>query len=300
MVAEGEREVTLTSTRKPTENVPDKPQRRDYPMIGLWIGLVVTCLIWAVPFIFMVFTSLKTQTQISTGSAFSLPSTWEWGNYSTAADRGNLWQAGGNSLFIAVIKVPLGLLLSAMAAFAIARLRFKWHRVLLLIIAVGSMIPVQVALAPMFTMMSSLGLLNSNLGVVLPYLAFGIPYQIFFLYGFFRAIPAELDEAARLDGAGNFRLFFSVILPVSRPALAALFILDFVATWNEYAIALTLLQSEASRTIPLSLQSFQTQFTSSYGQLNAFIIMSIVPVLIVYLMFQRFFTSGALAGSVKG
>lgn len=290
--------TAVQSRKADKEAAPQK--RRDWPLVGLWIGLVITCIIWALPFVFMVFTSLKTNQDISNSAAFSLPSTWEWSNYPKAFDRGDFLTSGTNSLIIAVIKVPLGLLISAAAAFAIARLRFKWHRVVLLIIACGAMLPVQVALAPMFTLMNSLGLLNSVPGIILPYLAFGIPYQIFFLYGFFRSIPGELDEAAKLDGAGNFRLFFSVILPVSKPALAALFILDFVATWNEYAMALTLLQDEASRTVPLALQSFQSQFSSSYGQLNAFIVMSIFPVLIVYLMFQRFFTGGALAGAVKG
>jgi raffinose/stachyose/melibiose transport system permease protein len=164
----------------------------------------------------------------------------------------------------------------------------------------GAMVPVQVALAPIFTTLSSLDLLNSNNGIILPYLAFGIPYQVFFLYGFFRSIPTDLDEAARIDGAGNLRLFLTVILPLAKPALAALFILDFVATWNEFGMALVLLQDQTTATVPLALQAFQSQFSSNYAQLNAFIVMAILPVLIVYLMFQRFFTQGALAGAVKG
>ncbi|HEX8344163.1 MAG TPA: carbohydrate ABC transporter permease [Actinoplanes sp.] len=288
---------TRTAAPAPVE----APRRRiDYALIGLWIGLVVSCLVWLAPFVFMVLTSLKSTADINNSSIWSLPKDWQWHNYADAAERGDLWTVARNSAYIAVIKVPLGLLLSAAAAFAIARLRFRWHRGLLIVLTMGAMVPVQVALAPIFTTLSSLDLLNSNNGIILPYLAFGIPYQVFFLYGFFRSIPTDLDEAARIDGAGNLRLFVTVILPLAKPALAALFILDFVATWNEFGMALVLLQDQTTATVPLALQAFQSQFSSNYAQLNAFIVMAILPVLIVYLMFQRFFTQGALAGAVKG
>lgn len=292
--------VTATEASVRTPVAAAGRKRVDYVGLGLWIALVVSCVLWALPFVFIVLTSLKSQADISSSSIWSLPKTWEWKNYPDAASAGDLWTVAKNSFYIAIIKVPLGLFMSSLAAFAIARLRFRGHRLVLLLVALGAMVPIQIALAPMFTTMDSLGLLNSRTGIILPYLAFGIPFQVFFLYGFFRAIPRELDEAARIDGAGNWLLFFRVILPLARPALAALFILDFVATWNEFAIALTLLQDSSVQTIPLSLQNFQTQFTSSYGQLNAFILMSILPVLIVYLMFQRFFTSGGLSGAIKG
>ncbi|WP_205752026.1 carbohydrate ABC transporter permease [Cryptosporangium phraense] len=275
-------------------------RRINYPLIGLWIGLVLSSLIWLAPFVFMVLTSLKSTADVNNSSIWSLPQEWQWHNYADAAERGDLWTVAWNSTYIALIKVPLGLFISAAAAFAIARLRFKRHRALLIVLTLGAMVPVQVALAPMFTTLGSLNLLNSTNGIILPYLAFGIPYQIFFLYGFFRSIPADLDASARIDGAGNFRLFWTVMLPLAKPALAALFILDFVATWNEYGMALVLLQDQNKATVPLALQAFQSQFTSNYGQLNAFIVMSIFPVLIVYLLFQRYFTQGALAGAIKG
>ena len=167
-------------------------------------------------------------------------------------------------------------------------------------LVLGTIVPIQIALAPLFGIMLGLGLLNRYLGVILPYIAFGVPYQIFILYGFLRAIPFELDEAARIDGATNFQLFWRIILPLAKPALAALFILDFVATWNEFGMALVILQSKESWTVPLALQGYNTQFSSSYGQLNAAIIVSIVPVMVVYLLFQKYFVSGTFAGAVKG
>lgn len=283
-----------------SSRTPRRRRRVDYPGLALWISLVITSLLWALPFVVMFLTSVKTNADIQQNPAWALPDQWAWANYAKAFDVGNLGVTGLNSLLISAVKVPVGLLLSAACAFAIARLRFRWSKGLLAFIAIGSMVPIQVGLGPLFNTMLNLGMLDSRAGLVLPYLAFGIPYQIFVLHGFFRAIPDELEESARMDGASTFRIFWQVILPLAKPALAALFILDFVATWNEYAMATTLLRSQANWTVPLAVQSFSTQWGTDYGPLNAFIIMSALPVLIVYLMFQRYFVSGALAGAVKG
>lgn len=292
--------VAVTRRTPPAERPPRRGRRRDYAGTGLWIALVLTSALWALPFLFMFLTSVKTTADISSTTPWSLPTTWEWGNYAEAFRVGDLGTTGLNSLVISLIKVPVGLFLAAAAAFAIARLRFRWHRLVLGLIAIGSMVPIQIALGPLFSTMVSLGLLDSRPGLFLPYLAFGIPYAVFVLYGFFRAIPDELEESARLDGASTLRIFLQVILPLAKPALAALFILDFVGTWNEYAIATTLLRSQGNWTVPLAVQSFSTQHGTDYGPLNAFIILSAIPVVIVYLMFQRYFVQGALAGAVKG
>jgi raffinose/stachyose/melibiose transport system permease protein len=275
-------------------------RRLDYVGIGLWISLGVTSLLWFVPLLLMFLTSVKSKPDLNSLPMWALPSTWEWGNYASAVDTGDFWVTAGNSLLIAAIKVPLGLAIAAAAAYALARIRFRGGRAVLMIIAIGSMVPVQIGLGPLFSTMLDLDLLDSLYGLILPYLAFGIPYQIFVLYGFFRTIPDELEESARIDGASTFRIFWQIVLPLAKPALAALFVLDFVATWNEYAMATTLLQSQGNWTIPLAVQGFSTQHGTDYGPMNAFIFMSAIPVLIVYLLFQRYFVSGALAGAVKG
>lgn len=292
--------ATLTPPPPALAVVRDRRRPRDWVGVGLWVALAISALAWALPFIFMFLTSVKSKADINQLSTWDLPSVFLWSNYSDAVETGDLWVTGGNSLLIALIKVPLGLLLASATAFALARLRFRRHKIVLGLFVVGSMVPIQVALGPLFTTMLRLDLLDSRAGLMLPYLAFGIPYQVFMLYGFFRAIPDELDESARIDGASTFRVFWTICLPLARPALAALFILDFVATWNEYAIATTLLQSQGNWTIPLAVQSFSSQHATDYGALNAFIIMSAVPVLIVYLLFQRYFVQGAFSGAVKG
>lgn len=280
----------------------EKPRRRsrDYVGIGLWISLGLTAILWFLPLYLMFMTSVKGKPDLNNTPMWSLPSTWEWGNYAAAIDTGNFWVTAGNSLLIAAVKVPIGLAIAAAAAYALARIRFRGSRAVLMVIAVGSMVPIQIGLGPLFSTMLELKLLDSLWGLILPYLAFGIPYQIFVMYGFFSGIPDELEESARLDGASSFRIFWQVILPLAKPALAALFVLDFVATWNEYAMATTLLRTQSNWTIPLAVQSFSTQHGTDYGPMNAFIFMSAIPVLIVYLLFQRYFVQGALAGAVKG
>ncbi|ANK88652.1 sugar ABC transporter permease protein (plasmid) [Rhizobium sp. N1314] len=281
-------------------DVQPSSMKRDPVLIGLWIALVLVALIWVAPFIFIVFTSLKTPAAVTSTGAFMPPTELAYDNYSAAWSRGNFANSFLNSVIITVIKVPLGLFLSAMAAYALAKIKLKISKALLLLVVFGTMIPFQVMLAPLFTLVNSFGLIDTYPGVILPYIAFGVPYQVFILQGFFRSIPKELSEAALIDGASHFTIFRRIFLPVCLPVLAALLILDFVSTWNEFAMALVLLQDQHMWTLPLGLMSFQGQFSSNYGQLNAAIVMTVLPATIVYLMFQRYFVSGLTSGAVKG
>lgn len=284
----------------PAGPAPRNHPPRDWRAVGLWLALLVTAVLWLVPFFVMVVTSFKSQADLASGSTLALPVTWLWENYPEAAETGDLWITGTNSLLVAAIKVPLGLALAALAAFALARIRMRRAKLVVAVFAVGSMVPIQVALGPMFQLLLKADLLDTYAGLILPYLAFGIPYQVFMLYGTFRAIPDEVEESARIDGASTLRIFWQICLPLVKPTLAALFVLDFVATWNEYAMAATILQSSTMSTIPLAVQNFSAQYGTDYGPLNAFIIMTAVPVLVVYLLFQRYFVSGAFSGAVKG
>ena len=290
----------MTSTPSPfADEVIIKPPR-EWVLVGLWISLVVVALIWIAPFVFIVFTSLKSTAQVTTTSAFAPPTDPQFINYIKAWARGRFDITFVNSAIITAVKVPLGLFISAMAAYALAKIPMRFGRLTLVLILFGTMIPFQVMLAPIFTLVNGFGLIDTYPGVILPYLAFGIPYQVFILHGFFRGIPHELSEAARIDGASHFVTFRRVFLPVSLPVLAALFILDFVATWNEFAMALVLLQDREMWTLPLGLSAFQGQFSRDYGQLNAAIVMTVLPATIVYLIFQRYFVSGLTSGAVKG
>ncbi|TCL92507.1 carbohydrate ABC transporter membrane protein 2 (CUT1 family) [Rhizobium sp. PP-WC-2G-219] len=290
--------MTMTSASI-HDNTLEKPQR-DWVLVALWATLALVALIWVAPFVFIVFTSLKSNAAVMSSSAFAPPVDPKFANYSGAWDRGRFNTTFFNSVIITTIKVPLGLFISAMAAYALAKIEFAGRKILLLAILFGTMIPFQVMLAPLFTLVNSLHLIDTYPGVILPYLAFGIPYQVFILQSFFRGIPKELSEAARIDGASHFTIFRRIFLPVSLPVLAALLILDFVSTWNEFAMALVLLQDRDMWTLPLGLSAFQGQFSRDYGQLNAAIVMTVLPAAIVYLIFQRYFVSGLTSGAVKG
>jgi raffinose/stachyose/melibiose transport system permease protein len=277
-----------------------RQMRRDPILLCLWIALLVTAMIWIAPCVFIVFTSLKSLGEVTNTGVFEPPLNPKFENYAKAWSRGGFDQAFFNSAFISVVKVPLGIALSALAAYALAQMKGRFTKGLFLFFLFGTMIPFQVMLAPIFTLVNSLGLIDTYVGLILPYLAFGIPFQVFILYGFFRTVPKEMSEAAVIDGAGHFTTFRRIYLPMMVPILAALFILDFVATWNEFAIALVIMQNKAMWTLPLGLMSFQGQFMSDYGQLNAAIVITVIPAVTVYLIFQRYFVSGLAAGAVKG
>ncbi len=291
--------MTLAATFVEQE-APFEKRGRDWVLVGLWIALASVAIIWIAPFVFIIFTSLKSNAAVMNSNAFAVPTDPQFSNYVAAWDRGRFSTTFFNSVIITVIKVPLGLFVSAMAAYALAKIEFRGRKILLLAILFGTMIPFQVMLAPLFTLVNGLHLIDTYPGVILPYLAFGIPYQVFILQSFFRGIPKELSEAARIDGASHFIIFRRIFLPVCLPVLAALLILDFVSTWNEFAMALVLLQDRNMWTLPLGLSAFQGQFSRDYGQLNSAIVMTVLPAAIVYLIFQRYFVSGLTSGAVKG
>jgi len=277
-----------------------KRKGKNWPSSLLTITLALLAIFWMIPFVFMILTSLKSSADIAQNPPWALPKVWEFHNFEDSWVRGDLKTVGTNSLIVVLIKVPLGLLISSLSAFALARLKLKRSSFVLGVFVIGSMIPIQIGLGPLFGMINDLNLLNNRLGLILPYLAFGIPTQTFMFYNFFKSVPMELDEAANIDGAGSWRLYWNIIAPISKPVFGALFILDFVATWNEFAMASTLMQDQKMYLIPQAIQNFNTQYVTSWGQVNAFVISTMLPVLVMYLIFQRFFTSGALSGAVKG
>ncbi|MBO9467782.1 carbohydrate ABC transporter permease [Tropicibacter sp. R15_0] len=277
-----------------------RAMRRDPLLLCLWLALLLFAALWLAPCIFIVFTSLKTFGEITNSGVFEFPKELTFANYTSAWSRGGFEQAFFNSVFISFVKVPLGIAISALAAYALAQMTGRFTRPLFLFFLFGTMIPFQVMLAPIFTLVNSFGLIDTYVGLILPYLAFGIPFQVFILHGFFKTMPKEIAEAAEIDGAGHFTRFRRIYLPIMTPILSALFILDFVATWNEFAMALVIMQNKAMWTLPLGLMSFQGQFMADYGGLNAAIVITVIPAVMVYLIFQRYFVSGLAAGAVKG
>ena len=265
----------------------------------IYLLLVLLALVWIAPAFTLIATALKSKKDFYSGlSLFQLPPQIAWDNFSAAITSGHMFFYMKNDLVICLIKVPLGILLEAMAAFAITRLRVRNRTSVFIFFLIGMMLPMQVALIPISIVFGKLGLFNTYIGLGVVYIGFGISFGILVLRGFMSGRPHELDEAAYIDGCNKVQLFTRVILPLSKPAIATLFISDFLATWNEYLLSSIIITKDEMKTVPTGIMSFVGQHGTDYGGLCAGVIISIIPVMIVYFMFQKYFVAG-MAGSIK-
>jgi len=264
-----------------------------------YILLSLGVILFLVPLAFVLITALKSRHDLASMPFFALPTDWRWDNFPKAWTDGSLGTYIGNSVFISVIKVPLGILVEALAAFALSRMNLKGSLTIFMVFLVGMMIPMQATLVPLNIFLHHLGLVNTYPGIIFIYIGFGVPFGILILRGFFRSIPKELDEAALIDGCGDGQRFFRVILPLARPAVAALVILDFLATWNEFILAQIFLTNDKMKTVTTGLMTFVGQHLTDYTLLNAGVVMTMIPTIVVYVVFQKHFVSG-VAGAVKG
>ena len=261
--------------------------------------LILAC-VWLMPVVGVISTAVRGQGDLIANGIFSWPKIFKWENFLKAWQQGQFSTYFRNSLLVIFIKVPLGILLSALAAYPLAKIEFRFSQGIFLLFLQGLAVPVQVALQPLVVMMHTLGLSNTIFALIPPYVAFGLPFQILVLRGFFRLVPTALIEAARIDGASELVIFGRIMLPLSVPALAALCIIDVLATWNEFLLALVLVSDKQSRTVPLGLMQFQGEHSSDYTLLMAGVMISIVPVILIFLFLQRYFVTGLTAGAVKG
>ncbi|MEQ4209063.1 carbohydrate ABC transporter permease [Actinopolymorpha sp. B17G11] len=268
--------------------------------IVLTTVLAVVAIFWISPLALLVVTAVRPLADFIGNGPLSWPSEFTWTNFSDAWDIGNFATTYRNSALITMVKVPLGVLISAMLGFALAKLQMKFRRTVMFSVFLGLTIPIYITIVPVFIMMKTAGATDSIAGLIGPYLAFGIPFEVLVLQSFFRQVPDEIIEAAKVDGAGNWRIFFTVMLPLSAPALITVAILDAVATWNEFLFALILLNSDAHKTIPVGLLNFQGQFANNTTGLAAGILIAVVPILIAYTLLQRWIVGGLTAGATKG
>ena len=203
-----------------------------------------------------------------------------------------------NDLIVSFLKVPLGIFVGAMAAFSLTRMKIKHSTAIFVVFLIGMMLPMQTALVPINLIYSKLGLLNTYFGLFYVYIGFGLSYCILVMRGFMKGIPKDIDEAAYIDGCTKWQLFGKIILPISKPAIATLFITDFLSTWNEYLLASVIINDNTKKTVPVGLMQFVGEHGTDYGYLCAGVLVSVIPVMIVYLVFQRYFVEG-MAGAVK-
>ena len=267
--------------------------------IIFYILLSFFAIIWLIPIFTVFLTALKGTSDFYSGAGlFELPEVLQWSNFKDAWVTGDLGLYMKNGLIVCFVKVPLGIICSSLLAFALTRLKIPHSRAIFIFVLVGMMLPLQSVLIPLNILYSRLGLTNTYLCLILSYVGFGIPLGTLIFRGFFKGIPKELDEAAYIDGCGNTRLFINVILPLAKPAIATVFIIDFLNTWNEFMVQSVLITTDSMKTVPNGLMSFFGEFSVNYGLLNAGVLMTIIPVLIVYLVFQKYFVNG-MAGAVK-
>ena len=264
-----------------------------------YIVLILLAIIWIIPIFTLVATALKEKKDFMSGlSLFQLPPVIAWHNFSDAITKGRMVLYMKNDLIISFLKVPLGIFVGSLCAFALTRLDIK-HRVgWFIFFLIGMMLPMQTALVPINVIYSKLGLLNTYFGLFYVYVGFGLSYCILIMRGFMLGIPKDLDEAAYIDGCNKWQLFIRVIFPVAKPAVATLFITDFLSTWNEYLLASVIINDNKMKTVPSGLMTFVGEHGTDYGYLCAGVLVAVVPVMIVYLIFQRYFVEG-MAGAVK-
>lgn len=262
--------------------------------------LAIGALVMITPFLYMVSTSFKAQQYVLKIPPQFIPDPATLSNYERVLIKGDFVQYFANSLMVAVTATAISVLLSAMMAYGFARYRFPGREWLFRILLLGLMIPALMLIVPQFILAKWLGLIDTLWGLIVFYVAGNLALNTFLLRGFFEALPQELDDAMQIDGANDWRRFIGLALPLAKPALATATIFTFLATWDEYAWALTSITSPENKTLPIAIALLQGPRGTQWGLVFAASLVAIVPVIAVFLIFQRHFVQGLTAGAVKG
>ena len=262
--------------------------------------LIAGSAVVAIPFWYMIVTSLKPQAYIFEVPPRLWPLQVTLRNYQQALTKDSFGIYFLNSLVVAVSSTALTVSIASMLAFAFARLSFLGKRTLFPLLLLGMMIPPVMLIIPQFIVAKQLSLLNSHLGLILVYVTMNLSMQTFLLTGFFEAIPSELGDAARIDGAGSWSIFWRIVLPLSRPGLAVVTIFTFLYSWDEFPWAHVAIKETTRRTLPIAIALFQAQHLTEWGQVFAASIVALVPVVLVFAVFQRHFIRGIATTGLKG
>lgn len=249
------------------------------------------------PFLYMVLTSFKTQEQYFL-DPFSLFTSVQFGNYLLAFKMG-LMNYFINSLIITVVSVLLIVLLAALASYPLSRIRFRYSKWLFMLFISGMMLPIHSTLIPIFKLTHDMGLYDSMMALLGPYIAFSLPISIFILTQFMTELPREIEEAAEIDGCTHRMIFWKIVLPTVTPALAAIVIYNFIHIWTEFIFALVLITTPERMTLPLGMQKFYGEFTVNVPALMAALTMASLPILLVYFFAQEKIVKGLTGGAVR-
>ncbi|MGX6403649.1 MULTISPECIES: carbohydrate ABC transporter permease [Dermabacter] len=287
------------STPAPTGATPANKKNLLRPAtIAKALGIAVLLLYALFPFYWMLTTAVDTHAN-SRGAGI-LPSGFTLDHFKTVLIDANFFEYIKVSLIVAAGTVLLSGAIALFAAIGVARYRFRLRTVVLVLVLMVQMVPLEALVIPLFLQARTLNMLNSLLGLVIVYLAFSLPFAIWNLKGFVAAVPKELEEAAYIDGAGWFRMFFSILLPLVAPGLVATSVFAFITAWNEFIFALTFMTDSSKYTVGVGLRTFFTQNTADWGPIMAASTIIALPVVIFFVLVQRQLSSGLTAGAVKG
>lgn len=286
-VAVGER--IATGNRRVRSGGDRAVEATSHVLLSIWSVLVI------VPFLWVVLSSFKTTKEIL-ASPFSLPAHWQFDNYAHAWTDAGIRQFFLNTVIVVGAALVLVMLLGAMCAYVLARFTFPGSRFIYYLMLAGLTIPIFLAIVPLFFVLKNIGLINTLPGLIMVYVAFALPFTVFFLYAFFRTLPDDIYEAALIDGAGEWRTFFWIMLPMARPGIAAVAIFNFLGLWNQFLLPVALNTDQSRYVLTQGMASFASQagYAVDFGALFAAVVITVVPVLIVYVIFQR-----RLEGSVS-
>lgn len=297
----GPDKLGLSQQAGPTRPVPVRRSRlRRRALIWLaTIGLSIVCLVWIYPFVWVLAASLKDQLEVFTSGLDLLPKKFVWQNYSRAWTSAHFGTYMANTVIVTVVTSILVIIRCAMAGYVLARFRFIGHRVVLGVLVGTLFVPVGYTIIPVVEVTRQLGLLNSLAGMIIALTGGGQVASVLLYMGYFRRIPTEIEEAAKLDGAGFFRTFVQVMLPLSGPVTATVLVLTVLETWNAFFLPLVFTFSRPDlRTLSVGMQAFVGQSSTDWSGMAAAATMSILPILLLFLFLQRYFFDG-IAGAVK-
>jgi N-acetylglucosamine transport system permease protein len=289
MTAVARDENVTTESRSAWSTGDRAVEATSHALLAAWSIIVI------VPFLWVVLSSFKTTKEIL-ASPFSLPAHWSFDNYVNAWTDAGIRKFFLNTVIVVGAALVLVMLLGAMCSYVLARFKFFGARFIYYSMLAGLTFPIFLAIVPLFFILKNGGLLNTLPGLVMVYVAFALPFTVFFLYSFFKTLPEEVYEAALMDGAGDWRIFFQIMLPMARPGIAAVAIFNFLGLWNQFLLPVALNTDPSRYVLTQGMAEFASQagYAVDFGALFAAVVITVVPVLIVYLIFQR-----RLEGSVS-
>jgi raffinose/stachyose/melibiose transport system permease protein len=273
--------------------------KKRLPRFFQYLVLIIVTLAIVVPLVIMTFGALKTRGEMFT-SPYTIPIPPHWENFSQILATPSFWRMLSNSLFVMLCSTAGVLFVCSLAAFVFARIQFRGKDFAFNFLTLGLMFPITVAIMPVYLVIRQMHLVDTLLAVILVQIAFGVSGNTLILRGFFLSIPSELQDAASIDGCTSFDFFWRILLPLARPALAAVGALTMIVSWNDFLTPLVLLNSDKLWTLPLGTMQFQGQYSSDAALTAAFVTLSALPAIIFYLFAERQIVAGLTAGALKG